>query len=183
MARLLAQGLSQAEIATELGVSRPTVCFHARKLGVPLRAELARRYDWEAIRVYYDEGHSARECREKFGFSRNAWADAIARGVIEARPRSQPLETLMVRGAKRSRHNLKLRLLGAGIKQACCESCGLAEWRGAPIAFQLHHINGNGRDNRLGNLALLCPNCHSQTETWGGRNKRVRNARELSQDQ
>jgi 5-methylcytosine-specific restriction endonuclease McrA len=33
----------------------------------------------------------------------------------------------------------------------------------------LHHINGDGRDNRLENLALLCPNCHSQTENWGGR--------------
>jgi hypothetical protein len=34
----------------------------------------------------------------------------------------------------------------------------------------LHHVNGDKRDNRLANLALLCPNCHSQTETWGRRN-------------
>lgn len=156
------------------------MCFHVRKLGLPARTELARRYDWQAISAYYEAGHSARECQEAFGFSRNAWADAIARGVVSPRPRCQPLEELMVTGRRASRHNLKLRLLGAGIKEACCEVCGLVEWRGEPIAFQLHHINGNGQDNRLDNLALLCPNCHSQTDTWGGRNKRRRNARRVT---
>ena len=41
--------------------------------------------------------------------------------------------------------------------------------------MQLHHVNGDGRDNRLDNLELLCPNCHSQTETYGGRNGHRRN--------
>jgi 5-methylcytosine-specific restriction endonuclease McrA len=36
--------------------------------------------------------------------------------------------------------------------------------------MQLHHVNGDGLDNRLENLELLCANCHSQTETYGGRN-------------
>jgi 5-methylcytosine-specific restriction endonuclease McrA len=36
----------------------------------------------------------------------------------------------------------------------------------------LHHINGDGRDNRLENLQFLCPNCHSQTENFAGRNVR-----------
>jgi hypothetical protein len=35
----------------------------------------------------------------------------------------------------------------------------------------LHHVNGDGLDNRLENLQILCPNCHAQTDTWGGRNK------------
>ena len=50
--------------------------------------------------------------------------------------------------------------------------CGIAAWRGRPLALELHHINGDGRDNRLENLTLLCPNCHSQTDSWGGRNSR-----------
>jgi hypothetical protein len=169
--RLVGQGLSQAAIARELGVSKPTVCFHMRKLGVPARTEPALRYDWTAIRDYYVAGHSATECQKRFGFSRNAWADAIDRGAIEPRPRLEPLDEILAAGRRRSRDNTKLRLLTAGLKHRRCEACGLVEWLGQPIALQLHHINGDGRDNRLQNLVLLCPNCHSQTDTWGARNK------------
>ncbi|MFL5906835.1 MAG: HNH endonuclease signature motif containing protein, partial [Solirubrobacterales bacterium] len=48
--------------------------------------------------------------------------------------------------------------------------CGISEWFGAPLAVALHHVNGNRMDNRIENLELLCANCHSQTDTYGGRN-------------
>ncbi len=66
---------------------------------------------------------------------------------------------------------MKSRLMLAELKPPFCDSCGLEEWQGRPISLELHHINGDGYDNRLENLQLLCPNCHSQTDTWGGRNK------------
>lgn len=65
---------------------------------------------------------------------------------------------------------IRKRLLRAGLKDHRCEQCGLREWQGAQIPLQLDHVNGDRRDNRLENLRLLCPNCHSQTETWCGRN-------------
>lgn len=176
VAALLAQGLSQAEIAAELGVSRPTVCFHMRQLGLRPRPQFARRYDWTEIRAFYDAGHSMRECMGRFGFSRNAWADAIRRGVIEPRPRAEPLEVLLIAGRRRNRYHVKTRLLLAGLKAERCEGCGLTAWLDKPIPFELHHVNGDGRDNRLENLRLLCPNCHSQTDTWGGRNRLKRAA-------
>jgi DNA-binding CsgD family transcriptional regulator len=171
VADLLAEGLSQAAIARELGISKPTVCFHMRKLGIPSRAEPARRYEWRAIRDYYEAGHSAAECRREFGFGRDAWADAIRRGVIVPRPKLEPIADVLAAGRRRSRAHVKARLRTAGLKEQRCEICGLSDWQGSAIALELHHVNGDGLDNRLANLRLLCPNCHSQTNTWGGRNK------------
>lgn len=81
-----------------------------------------------------------------------------------------PLEELLVR-APRSRINIKQRLIAAGVKENRCEDCGIATWRGEPLSLALHHRNGDGRDNRLENLSLLCPNCHSQTPNFGVRNR------------
>jgi hypothetical protein len=171
VARLHAEGASQAEIARALGVTAPTVCFHLRNLGVEARVDPARRYDWEEVSAYYAAGHSAVECRLRFGFGVNAWADAVRRGAVAPRPRLEPLERVLAAGRRRSRQHVKARLLMAGLKEERCESCGLVDWHGQPLSLELHHINGDGEDNRLENLRLLCPNCHSQTDTWGARNK------------
>lgn len=50
-------------------------------------------------------------------------------------------------------------------------TCGISEWNGKLITLQLEHKNGNSEDNSVSNLCLLCPNCHSQTPTFTGRNR------------
>jgi DNA-binding CsgD family transcriptional regulator/5-methylcytosine-specific restriction endonuclease McrA len=168
--RLLNEGIGIAEIAERLGVAKPTVCYHARRLGVPAQERFRRRFDWEEIQRAYSEGLSMRECMLRFGFSRQAWSDAVKRGDVVPRDRRIPLELLLVQGRPTSRGHLKNRLVAAGLKEDRCEECGLSEWRGRRLGMQLHHKNGDGLDNRLENLVFLCPNCHSQTDTYGGRN-------------
>ena len=118
VAQLYSEGLSGAQIARELGISKPTVCFHLRLLGVPPSVEFAARYDWDAIRAYYESGHSMTQCMAVFGFSRNAWWDAIRRGVIRPRPRLEPIESVLQNGPRRNRYHVKTRLIAAGLKEA-----------------------------------------------------------------
>lgn len=66
---------------------------------------------------------------------------------------------------------IKKRLL-KGYKENRCEICGITEWNGKPITLQVHHINGNRNDDRLENLQLLCPNCHSQTDNFCSHTKK-----------
>lgn len=58
-----------------------------------------------------------------------------------------------------------------GINGNKCNNCGITKWNNKPITMQLEHIDGNCDNNTLSNLELLCPNCHSQTNTYVGKNK------------
>ncbi len=167
--RGLAEGKTQAQIARELELSKGTVAFHARRIGLPLDDRFARRYDWEAIQEAYDAGLTAKACCERFGCSKASWSQAVKRGDLLARPRREPLNELLTRGRKRGRFHIKARLIEAGLKEARCERCGLEEWRGQPISLELHHVNGDALDHRIECLQILCPNCHSQTENFGRR--------------
>lgn len=66
---------------------------------------------------------------------------------------------------------LRDRLLGAGVEYLCAW-CGISEWRGEPITLEVDHIDGCNTNNVLTNLRLLCPNCHSQTPTFGNRKRK-----------
>lgn len=65
---------------------------------------------------------------------------------------------------------LKDKLIKEGLKENKCEICGINEWVGKKITCELDHINGINNDNRIENLRILCPNCHSQTPTFRRRN-------------
>lgn len=69
-------------------------------------------------------------------------------------------------------NKLKLRMFDEGLKDRICENCSLIAWLDIPLAFELHHIDGNRHNHKLDNLRILCPNCHSLTDTYRGRNIR-----------
>ena len=84
-----------------------------------------------------------------------------------------PLEKILVRGSSFQSYKLKRRLFKAGLKPQHCEKCGWAELsETGHLPLELDHINGDRRDNRLDNLRILCPNCHSLTASYRGRNTR-----------
>ena len=177
MRELLEEGKGVNEIA-EAARGHPgrRSRYHKRKLGYPMRADCGRRYDWAAIQRYYDAGHSVRRVHaSSLAFRAWAWAYAVKRGA-DRRPSAARCRSKSCSRADtpRGRNNIKQRLLAAGLKRNRCEECGISRWRERPLSLCLHHVNGERHDNRLENLVLLCPNCHSQTPNFGSKNCRRR---------
>lgn len=83
------------------------------------------------------------------------------------------LRDVLVENSDFQSYKLKKRLFSAGIKPQYCEECGWNEKTAdGRLPLELDHINGNSKDNRLENLRVLCPNCHSLKPTHRGRNIR-----------
>ena len=98
----------------------------------------------------------------KFTYKRNV--------LSNHNPKIEIKDILVENSTYKDTTKLKKRLFKEGIKEYKCEKCGITEWQGEPISLQIHHINGIHNDNRLDNIQILCPNCHSQTETYSGKN-------------
>ena len=80
-----------------------------------------------------------------------------------------PLDSILNNEVEYQSFKLKMRLIKSGIKEEKCECCGNTTWLGNIIPLELHHVDGNHKNNKLENLQLLCPNCHSLTENYRGK--------------
>lgn len=93
----------------------------------------------------------------------------LGRAHGKSRSRTHQLSEIFIQHST-YKGKLKEIIINNKIKPYKCECCGISEWMNKPITLQVHHINGDHFDNRLENLQLLCPNCHSQTENFSGAN-------------
>lgn len=76
-------------------------------------------------------------------------------------------------GSTYPRHKLKARIIAQKLIEYECEDCeNDGDWNGKKLVLQLDHKNGINNDHRLENLRFLCPNCHSQTENYAGKNSK-----------
>ena len=69
-------------------------------------------------------------------------------------------------------NKLRKRLLSDGLKENKCEICDASTWLDKPLKLELHHVDGNRNNNFIDNIQLLCPNCHSYTDNYKGKNIR-----------
>ena len=103
-------------------------------------------------------------------FTGMGWNAALAFRPVPPKP----LNELLVRNGTSQSFVLKKRLFIAGIKEPKCELCGWSEMSAdGRIPVELDHINGDRSNNTRENLRALCPNCHSQTPTFGSRSAGV----------
>lgn len=82
-------------------------------------------------------------------------------------------EDILKENCKHQRTVLRRYVIKNNLIPYKCAICGCTEWQGKTLSLELDHINGINNDNRLENLRFLCPNCHSQTSTYGSRNQQV----------
>jgi hypothetical protein len=84
----------------------------------------------------------------------------------------KPIKEWLINGIVLS-SGKKRRLITEKVLENKCSECGMGNmWNNKPITLQIDHINGDTFDNRIENLRVLCPNCHTQTSNFAGRNKK-----------
>lgn len=96
------------------------------------------------------------------------------RSKLFAQRSKKTLENILVENSTYVNTNtLRKRLIKNGVLLNKCYVCGINSWNGKKLSLQLDHINGKRSDNRIENLRILCPNCHSQTTTYAGKKNLV----------
>ena len=110
-----------------------------------------------------------RKMIQKFGINTDHFLGSRHNLGVPSNKKKLPYQIFIV-GQRQKSFHLRRALLESGIKYKCL-MCNISEWKGSKLNLEIDHINGDSSDNRIENLRFLCPNCHSQTHTFGYRGK------------
>lgn len=184
--KMINRGLTQAQIAAEVGKPKSSVIYWLKKHGLKTKG-MSRSWTDEELVFAIKKSQSLAQAIKKLGLAANAGSYRTVRRRIKVLDiDTSHLVGKSVSGAARisdgdifvrdsgysDTSRLYKRLVRLG-REERCEKCGLGpEWQREPMRLQVDHANGIRNDHRLENLRILCPNCHSQTKTWGSRNKK-----------
>lgn len=175
-----------SRVASENGIVLPPKHPSGRK-GIREQGETGRAWDEGLLRKAASESKSISELCIKMGYSPNGAAVGfrVVKKALEeyevpfeisrgSKPDPRLAERILVIGSRRvPGRQLKDLLYRDNLKKEECEECGAGPvWNGKPLVLQIDHKNGTSHDNRLENLRILCPNCHSQTDNFAGKNAR-----------
>lgn len=165
-------------LAKQFSLHPTTVRNHLRSILPPEEYSKYKKYrvwPWHEIQVYYDAGHTSKECQTKWNISDGSWDHACKRSkamILRSRD-VYKLDEVLVKDSHCNASNLKRRLLKSGLVGNYCHMPGCIvkdTWLGKPLILQMHHINGISNDNRLENLLFICANCHTQTDNFTSKN-------------
>ena len=150
------------------------------------------KYTNKEIKDILNESKSLKESILKFGYKRaNSGTYNIIKkecklrnidipkynyfgeGLIEFIKKEKDNSEIFIENSDYSRSSLKKRIIRDYLIEYKCSGCGLDKWNNKYISLHLEHINGINNDNRIENLTLLCPNCHSQTDTFSGKKNKI----------
>lgn len=176
---LIEAGMSQREIATELGTSHTSIRYWLKKHEI---STISRYQFWDEDKfselcltepsihmVLVGMGVSTASSNYKYA-TRLADRLGVSLPVYEATgaaTRRYTLDELFSNGMKRDNQYLRrIMVTELGIPDECVECGSGPVWRDKPITLQLDHIDGNNKNNMIENLRIMCPNCHSQTDTF-----------------
>lgn len=159
--QLRSEGKTYAEIKVLVGCSKSTVCYHCgvgQKEKNNERVKNRRAQGFEPKR----RGNVCRQCGEVTVKRNRIYCSDSCR---ESRKKEMLKAGVLIKN-----HTIKGWLIK--IHGAICVKCGQSEiWNGKHLALQVDHIDGDSDNCKSDNLRLLCPNCHSQTETFCGGKK------------
>jgi len=173
---LVAKGYSRKRVAEVTGFNSHTISDLMYKMNLKQKY---RKYDWSEVQLLLNEGYSRAEVCHKLLIPRRSLQEAITEGKVTLSVGKRTLKRYSLEEyfASTKLHcttNFKKRLIKEGALEYRCygDGCGISEWKGKALSLHLDHKDGNRRNNKIENIRFLCPNCHSQTETYGGKNLR-----------
>lgn len=141
-----------------------------------------RNWNIEELREAIKQSRTLAETLKHLGLSRSGTAYKALKTYIEQlnidtshwmpykpifRKTNATIEEILVINSPCSAKYIRNYVIKNSLVPYVCACCGISEWQGNTLTLQLDHTNGDNTDNRLDNLRFLCPNCHSQTLTWG----------------